>query len=309
MSILIICNNKDPKPWSNALKKELPDTKISIFPDVRNKDEVEFAICWKPDNNVLKAFTKIKAIQSLGASVEHIFDSNKINKEVQVSRIIDPQLSHDMYEFLLAISLNHIRKLSLYKVQQNMNKWEQQSYQNIKSTTVSILGAGKIGGYVAANFAKVGFVVQTWSEEVVNIPLVNSFYEDNGLKSLLKNTDILINLLPLTNKTRGILNKKLLLKLKKAAYLINVGRGPHLVNEDLLDLLDNNHLSGASLDVFDEEPLPDNHTFWKHPKISVTPHIASLTNTKTAVQQIVENYKRLKNDKPLLNTVSLQRGY
>ena len=309
MSILIICNNKDPKPWANALKIELPDTKISIFPDVQNKEDVEFAICWKPDNNVLKAFTNIKAIQSLGASVEHIFDNNKIEKEVQVSRIIDPQLSHDMYEFLLAISLNHIRKLGFYKLQQNMNKWEQHSYQNIKSTTVSILGAGKIGGYVAANFAKVGFVVQTWSEEVVNIPLVNSFYEDNGLKSLLKNTDILINLLPLTNKTRGILNKKLLLKLKKAAYLINVGRGPHLVNEDLLDLLDNNHLSGASLDVFDEEPLPDNHPFWKHPKISVTPHIASLTNTNTAVKQIVGNYKRLEKGEELLNIVSHERGY
>jgi len=309
MSILIICNNKDPQPWADALKKELPDVGINIFPDIKNVKDVEFAICWKPGTNVLQAFTNIKAVQSLGASVEHIFDTNIIDKNVQVSRIIDPQLSHDMYEFLLSISLNHLRKLNLYKVQQNLNKWEQHSYENIKSTTVSILGAGKIGGYVAANFAKVGFVVQTWSEEVVNIPLVKSFYEDGGLKSLLNNSDILINLLPLTNKTRGILNRELLLKLKKGSYLINVGRGPHLVNEDLMELLSQNHLSGASLDVFDEEPLPDNHPFWNHPKINVTPHIASLTNTKTAVQQIVENFNRLQKGIPLLNVVSHQKGY
>lgn len=309
MSILIICNNKDPKPWADALKKELPGTEINIYPDVQDKEKVEFAICWKPDNNVLKPFTNIKAIQSLGASVEHIFDTNEIDYNIQVSRIIDPQLSHDMYEFLLAITLNHLRKLSLYEVQQNQKKWEQHSYQNIKSTTVSILGAGKIGGYVAANFAKIGFDVQTWSEEIVNIPSVNSFYEDDGLQSMLKDTDVLINLLPLTKKTKGILNKKLLLKLKKDAYLINVGRGPHLVNDDLLNLLSQNHLSGAFLDVFDEEPLPQNHTFWNHPKISITPHVASLTNTNTAVQQIVENYNRLKNDKPLLNLVSHERKY
>ncbi|MFC2097184.1 2-hydroxyacid dehydrogenase [Bacteroidota bacterium] len=309
MSILIISNNKDPKPWADALKKELPDTEINIFPEVTDEDEVEFAICWKPDNNVLKNFPNIKAIQSLGASVEHIFDTNEIERNVQISRIIDPQLSHDMYEFLLAITMNHLRKLKLYNNQQDKKKWEQHSYRNIQTSTVSILGAGKIGGYVAANFAKVGFNVQTWSEEVVNIHSVNSFYEDDGLENMLGNTDILINLLPLTKETKGILNKTNLLKLKQGAYLINVGRGPHLLNEDLVELLSKKHLSGAFLDVFNEEPLPKDDFLWEHPGISITPHIASLTNINTAVNQIVENYKRLKDGKYLLNLVSHKKGY
>ncbi len=309
MSILVICNNKDPEPWCVSLQKKLPDVSISIFPEIKNKDSVEFAICWKPENNVLRKFPNIKAIQSLGASVEHIFETNLIDTKIQVSRIVDPQLSVDMFEFLLAITLNQLKNLHIYNNQNSEKIWEQHSYQSIKSTTVSILGLGKIGAHVASNFLRTGFIVQGWALPEIDIPEVKIFSGKGGLKNMMAVTDVLINILPLTNETRGILNKNNLQNLKKGAFLINVGRGPHLVNEDLVYLLNNNHISGASIDVFDEEPLPLDHMFWNNPKIHITPHVASLTNINTAVDQIVQNYIRLKESKPLLNLVSHEKGF
>jgi len=214
-----------------------------------------------------------------------------------------------MFEFLLALSMNHLRDIDQYKKQEAQKKWDQLAYRNISSTYISILGAGKIGGHVAAEFAKTGFEVQTWSEDKVDIPEVKNSVGEDGLSEMLRTTDILINLLPLTKKTKGLLNKKLLINIKKGAYLINVGRGPHLEENDLLELLNSGHLSGAALDVFDQEPLPDGHVFWDHPGISITPHVASLTNIDTAVDQIVANYKRLQNEEDLLNTVSHEKGY
>jgi glyoxylate/hydroxypyruvate reductase A len=157
MSILIVCNNKDPDPWTKAIKQKLPDTEIQIFPKVSNTENIDFALCWKPGNNVLQSFKSIKAVQSLGASVEHIFDTNSINPDVQVSRIVDPQLSQDMFEFLLALTMNHLRDLDQYTNSKAQKQWEQLPYGNIDSTCISILGAGKIGGHVAAEFAKMGF--------------------------------------------------------------------------------------------------------------------------------------------------------
>jgi len=309
MSILIICNNKDPEPWQKSLRKKLPGTSISIYPDVKDKDSIELAICWKPANNVLENFPNLKAVQSLGASVEHIFDTNNIDKLIQVTRIIDPQLSVDMFEFLLAISLNHIKNLKTYFHQNLRKEWKQHPYLSINECTISIMGLGKIGGYVAKNFSKTGFLVQGWALPGTNIKGVKVFSGKNGLIKMLSNTDILINILPLTKETKGILNKKLLMNIKKGAFLINVGRGPHLVNKDLLGLLNDNHLSGASLDVFDEEPLPEDSILWNKPKINITPHVASLTNINTAVEQIVDNYRRLKSGRPLKNLVSHESGF
>ena len=253
------------------------------------------------------SFTKLK--KSLGASVEHIFDTNTIKPDVQVARIVDPQLSQDMFEFLLAICMNHLRGLDTFRKQQARKEWKQHGYRNINSCCISLLGAGKIGSHVAAEFARSGFKVQTWSEEPVDIQGVKSIVGSEGLLEMLGVTEILINLLPLTRRTRGLLDKNFLGQLKQGAYLINAGRGSHLVEEDLLELLKTGQLSGAALDVFDDEPLPSNHVFWDHPGISITPHVASLTNINTAVDQIVDNYMRLKNGEALINQVSREKGY
>ena len=309
MSILIIFENKDSKPWEKALKDKLPNTSIEVYPNVKDSTAVDFVICWKPKARILEQFPNVKVIQSVGASIDHIINSQNISKNTVITRIIDKQLSSDMWEFLLAVVLSEIKNIPIYIAQQKATIWKQHQYQSIHNTTIAILGLGSIGGLVAENFADLGFKVKGWSTSKKEISTIQSFVGEHEFEEFLEKSNFLINLLPLTKETEGILNSKMLQKLTKGTFLINVGRGEHLIDEDLIQLIDDSHLSGALLDVFNEEPLPKNHPFWKHPKIQITPHVASLTNIKSAINQVTENYVRFINNQELLNTVSIKKGY
>lgn len=309
MSILIIFENKDPQPWKKILEEKLPQTTINIYPHVQDKSTVDFAICWKPENNTFTQFPNLKVAQSVGAAIDHITTSQPIDEHITITRIVDKQLSSDMWEFLLSAVLSQIKNISTYAEQQTFNTWKPHEYQSIHHTTISILGLGKIGGFVAEKFAKMGFKVNGWSNSKKEITNVKSYAGKGEFDMFLPQSDFLINLLPLTNETEGIINKNMLEKLPKGSFLINVGRGEHLVEKDLIELLDSSHLSGALLDVFREEPLPESHPFWQHSKVQITPHIASTTNVKSAVNQVVENYERFAKNEKLLNIVSPKKGY
>jgi glyoxylate/hydroxypyruvate reductase len=309
MSIVIIFNNKDPKPWAQTLKEKLPQTAISIYPEVAHPASVTFAICWKADKNVLLNFPNLAVVQSVGASIDHIVKNQTIQKNQIITRIVDDNLSNDMWEFLLAAVMSNLKNLDIYGRKKEDKKWEPSQYTTIKNTKISILGLGQIGALVAEKFASLGFDVHGWSLSEKNIKNVACHAGQNELKAFLKNTDFLINLLPLTAETENFLNKNVLKQLKKGGFLINVGRGEHLVEQDLVELLDENYLSGALLDVFRIEPLPKDHIFWTHPKIQITPHIASLTNIESATTQIAENYKNHTSGKALRHIVSLEKGY
>lgn len=309
MSILIVYDNEEAQEWANVFRKEIPEAKVEVYPDVADVNAVDFIVCWKPQDGVFAQFPQLKVAQSLGAGVEHIFDTQNLGADVQVTRIVDPMLSSDMWEYLLAVTLNHLKQLSLYRDQAKEGLWKPHRYKTIAETTVSILGLGQIGCFVAKAFAQLGFVVQGWSRTPKDIEGVRCSHGKDNLPTLLGQTDVLLNILPLTGQTLGILCRENLQHLKSNAYLINVGRGGHLVEKDLLELLDEGRIAGATLDVLSEEPLPSSHPFWRHPKIDVTPHIASLTNIKTATQQIVDNYRNFKTGQPLLNLVSKERGY
>lgn len=309
MSVLLLFENKDVRPWAKILKAKLSHTKVEVYPDVVDAATVDFVICWKPKKNVLKQFPNIKLIQSVGASVDHIINTQTIHDNTKISRIVDKNLSHDMWEFVLAVVLTRLKNTETYQSQQREKVWQQHTYRALNETTVAILGLGKIGAYVAEKFAQLGMKVKGWSNSEKTISNVESFIGKEELGLCLKEADFLINLLPLTRKTKDILNKTTLQQLPTHAYLINVGRGEHLVESDLLELLNSSHLSGALLDVFRTEPLPKDHPFWNHPKIQLTPHVASLTNIESATNQIVENYNRLVNNKEFLNSVSLKKAY
>ncbi len=309
MSIVLIFENKDPNPWVNALKTKLPNTKIEVYPDVKNTNDVDFAICWKPKKDVLSRFSNIKVIQSVGASIEHITSTQTIKENTQITRIVDEQLSNDMWEFLLSTVLSELKNSRSYLENQQQIIWQQQAYETINNTTISILGLGQIGGFVAEKFAQIGFNVNGWSNSEKQILNVKSYHGEEQFDAFLNQTDFLINLLPLTKKTKGILNKNTFKKLPKTASVINVGRGEHLIEDDLIQMLDAGELSSAFLDVFINEPLPKTHPFWMHRKVQITPHVASLTNVETAAEQVIENYKLFLNNKTLNNVVSLTKGY
>jgi glyoxylate/hydroxypyruvate reductase A len=309
MSILCIFENKNVDPWKKALTEKLPAATIEVYPDVKDALAVDFVICWKPKNKVFEQFPNIKVVQSVGASIAHITASQTIHKDQIITRVVDEKLSNDMWEFLITIVLSELKNTRSYTAQQATGIWQQQRYRSIQNTTVSILGLGSIGGFVAEKFAQMGFHVKGWSTSNKELLKVQSYAGKQAFDAFLKNTDFLINLLPLTESTKNILNKAVFQKLPKNAFLINVGSGAHVVVADLIDQLNRNQLAGAFLDVFREEPLPKAHPFWKHPKIQITPHVASLTNVDSATDQISENYRRFLKKEALLNVVSLKKGY
>ncbi|MDZ7880546.1 MAG: glyoxylate/hydroxypyruvate reductase A [Saprospiraceae bacterium] len=309
MSIVIIFNNKDPKPWANILQQKLPDVNIDIYPNVKNKENVVFALCWKPEKGVLAQFPNLSVVQSVGASVDNVINGQQIGAHIAVTRIVDPQLTADMFEYLLTGIMNYLKNTNAYFLDKNHKIWQQKPYKTIPNTTVCVLGLGELGAYAATKLSALGFKTKGWSKSEKNLPNIACFHGKNGLKQALKGTDVLINLLPFTTETENILGLDNLKRLNKGGFLINVGRGQHLVDDDLIHLLENQHLSGALLDVFREEPLPENHPFWHNEKITITPHVASLTNVGTASNGVVENYRRFQRKEKLLNVVSVSKGY
>ena len=215
MSISIICNEHYARNWSKALKEKLPDEEIEIYPHISDNEKVEFAAVWKAPAGLLSEFPNLKVVQSLGAGVEHIFGSQKLNEKVTIARIVDPQLSEDMWEYCLMHVLNYLKNTRIYFQNEIKKEWNQIRYKNIKDTTVSFMGLGKIGGYVAQKFSEIGFKVNGWSNSEKKLKGVKSYFGKIGFEKMLNDTDVLINLLPLTSDTIGTLNKSNLLKLKK----------------------------------------------------------------------------------------------
>ncbi len=309
MSIALLLNHANSEVWKEVLQKKLPEAKIEVFPDVSDLNSIEFVLAWKAEKGTLSSFPNLKAIQSNGASVSHIFSIYDVPDHIQVSRIVDHRLSDDMFEHVLAVIMKELKNLEKY-AQDKANKiWKKRQYRGIENTVITILGAGVIGQHVASRLSNLGFNLNVWSRSPKTIPKVNSITRDVDLHNVLSKTDFLVDILPLTAFTTGIIDLTMLSHLKRGAYFINVGRGEQLKEDDLLSALDKKLISGASLDVFHEEPLPEDHPFWEHPDIEITPHVASMTNIDSATDLIAKNYLRMKNNEKLLHCVEKQKGY
>lgn len=306
---LVIINTKGVEPWVSALKQIDPDLDIRIFPNDSNRKEIDFALTWRHPMGIFKDYPNLKCISSMGAGVDHLLKDKDLPTGVAITRLVDPYLAEDMAEFVLALIMNHLRDLNAFKIKQTQAIWKPSEYLRIQDVNVGIMGVGAIGKTVALQLQKLGFNVHGWARTSKNIQNLKVYTGSEGLPEFLKQSNILVCILPLTPETKGIINSSTLKQLPKNAFVINVGRGEHVVDKDLMRLLSEGHLSGASLDVFNTEPLPTNSPLWNHPRINITPHIASLTNPISVAPQIVENYHRMKENKPLLNLVSLDRGY
>lgn len=308
MSVAIIFNQKPIDDWFDKLAELLPETKVEIYPEIENPNDVEFIVTWKPHVGYVNEFPNLKVVQSVGAGIDHLLHT-PIPSTINITRIVDPALKHDMFEHVLTCVLTSIKNILPYYKAQLEKNWQPTSYKTIAETTVTILGLGEIGNDVATKFVNLGFTVKGWSNSSKNIEGVESFSGLNELENAISQTDFIINILPLTAQTEGILNEQFFEFCSDNTVLINVGRGGHLVENDLLTAIKNNKIKEAYLDVFIEEPLPENHPFWTNSQVYVTPHIASMTNANTALEQVADNYKRMKNEETLLNQVSMERGY
>lgn len=308
MSILIVSQNRDPQSWVETLKSKNSDLDIQVYPDVERPDEVEFAISWKHPESIYQNYPNLKVIASMGAGVNHILKDDNLPKDVKVTRIVDEQLTKDMSDFVLLQCLAATRNLFKHWQDQKSKIWDVKSYQTPENTTVGVMGYGNLGQAAGEKLHKNRFKVIGFANSSKEINGI-SVYGKANIDDFLSQTDILVCLLPVTSATKGILNQNLFKKLKPNAYIINVARGEHLVDEDLISAIDEGILSGASLDVFQDEPLPESHQFWSHSKIQVTPHIASMTDPNSVAEQLLTNFENMKSGEDLIHEVDVEKGY
>ncbi|MBZ9787670.1 glyoxylate/hydroxypyruvate reductase A [Psychroflexus sp. CAK57W] len=308
MSIVLVSTARAPEKWASTLKGKNKSLDIQIYPDVQRPEDIEFAISWKHPEGLYQSYPNLKVIASMGAGVNHILKDENLPEGVKVTRIVDDQLTKDMSHFVLLQCLAVSRNLFTHLQDQESKTWKVKSYQTPEKTSVGIMGYGVLG-QAAGNVLKAnGFDVKGYANSSKIVDGVKVFGAEEQ-DEFLENTQVLVCLLPVTSETKGVLNLEVFKKLKPDGYLVNVARGEHVVEADLISAIDQGVIKGASLDVFQEEPLPESHPFWSHPRIQITPHVASMTDPESVANQLLENYKRMKNGDSLLNEVDVNRGY
>jgi|SRR5690554_188491 len=295
--------------WVPALKRHLEGREIRLWPDLGEVQDIEYALVWDPPPGLLASLPNLKAIFSVGAGVDHIAADPERPKHLPVIRMVEEGLTAGMTEYVVMQVLYHHRDMLAYRHQAAEKIWREIPAVPAHQRRIGILGLGVLGQDAARMLVRFGFDVAGWSRTPKEIEGVTCFHGPEGLDQMLARTDILVCLLPLTPATRGILNGELFAKLPRGACLINVGRGGHQVERDLLEALDSGQLREATLDVFEEEPLPADSPLWSHPQVIVTPHIASMTMPETAAKAVGENIKRMEAGLPPLNVVDFERGY
>ncbi len=313
MALLFSSKNDDPDEWRAALAKELPDLDFRVWtPDGKGGDDpadIEYALVWGPEKGALKAFPNLKAIFSLGAGVNHLMDGRDLPPGVPVVRLVDPEMTRGMSEYVAYWVLHYHRLFGDYARIVENKGWDRLAQTGAQDRRVGIMGLGVMGLDAVERLRPFGFDVRGWSRSEKALEGVTTFHGTEGLTPFLERTEILVCLLPLTPETAGIINAGAISQLPKGAVVINAARGGHVVDEDLIEALDGGHLSAATLDVFHTEPLPDDHPFWAHPKITVTPHMASLTVPATAAKAVAENIRRMEKGEPPEPIVEMTLGY
>ncbi len=321
MALLFSSTWDDTGRWRDALSLELPDLEFRewTLPGEDNGETggedggdpaaIEYALVWGPKKGALKAFPNLKAIFSLGAGVDHLMDGRDLPDGVPVVRLVDPGLTRGMAEYVIYWVLHYHRRFGDYARMTAEGTWEMLPQADTRARRVGIMGLGVMGAAAVAKLGGLEFDVAGWSRGPRDMDGVETFHGAGGLGPFLARTEILVCLLPLTPETAGIIGAETLGQLPEGAVVINAARGGHVIDEDLLAALETGHIAAATLDVFHQEPLPDDHLFWEHPKVTVTPHVASLTVPETAALAVAENIRRIRAGEAPEPIVDPETGY
>ena len=276
MNILFASTKEKPEFWFPLLQKRLPDDRFFGWPD-NNGGDIDVAVVATHPKGALAGLPKLKLIQSLWMGVENIVNDPDLPKGVPVARLIDPGMVAAMGETAIAYVLDWHRHFWCYRQFQKDKVWKRRKQYLASDRTVGILGLGELGGSIALKLRAMGFNVAGWSRRPKSLEGIHC---STDIEDVARRSDVLICLLPLTEKTRATINSKILSLVKKDGCLINLARGGHVVMADLISALDSGHLAHAYLDVFEPEPLPADSPLWAHPGITLTPHIAALTEPR-----------------------------
>lgn len=308
-AIAYISRDTDGQLWKKAFEAALGPVDFRTLDHLGDKADVEIVLAWKPPSGLIASFPNVKMIVSLGMGVDHLLADDRLPEGVPITRIMDDGLVGQMSEYALYWALRHHRDIDKYAASQRARQWKPEEFVDTIHRRVGVLGLGTIGQDTAGKFAALGFPTAGWSRTQKTLLGIETFHGPDGLTQVLAQSDILINVLPLTRDTRGIMDAKAFAALPRGAYFINMARGGHVNDEALLAALESGHLSGAALDVFNTEPLPTDHAYWNHPKVHVTPHIAGATNPRTASPGVIENIKNVRAGRALINRIDPKSGY
>lgn len=313
MDILFYSPSDNAAPWIERIQRALPLARVRAWqPD--DHAHADYAIVWRPAPDVLRARTSLRAIFNLGAGVDAILDLHRehpgaLPHGVPIVRLEDSGMATQMAEYATYAVLRHMRRFGEYEKQQARGEWMRIEPYARDEFAVAVLGLGQLGAYVARTLAGFGLPVRGFSRSPKSLDGVATYQGDDGFVSCLAGARALINLLPNTPATRGILNRKTFSLLADDAIVVNLARGAHLVDEDLFGALDAGTLGAAMLDVFHVEPLPPDHPFWSHPRITITPHVSALTLMEESVVQIAAKIESLERGETISGVVALERGY
>ncbi|MDA8445824.1 2-hydroxyacid dehydrogenase [Paracidovorax valerianellae] len=296
------------RQWAGVFRERAPEIDFRIWPDIGDAAQVRFLAAWEPPQDLATRFPQLQVLFSSGAGVDQ-FDFAALPPALPVVRMVEPGIVQGMVEYVTHAVLGLHRDMPQYRRQQQQGEWRALPVRPASSRRVGVLGLGSLGQAVLEQLRGLGFDCAGWSRSRHDIGGVQCHAGPQELPAFLARTDVLVCLLPLTDATRGFLNKDLFAQLPEGAGLVHVGRGPHLVEADLLAALAVGQIGDAVLDVADPEPLPPSHAFWRHPRIQLTPHIASMTQPLSAAGVVIDNLRRFHAGEPMVGLVDRSRGY
>lgn len=306
IKLILYAGAWDVAPWRDALARDLPDATVLPWP---TDEQADYAAVWAPPLAMFEQQRSLRAVFSLGAGVDHLVPVMPALRGTAVVRIEDAGMADQMVEYALLAALMKHRRWSTYVAQQSTRRWQRFDARPRRELVVGVMGLGVLGGAVARALADFGYTVRGWSRRARALDGVRTFAGEGELAAFLAPCELLVDMLPLTPETESLLDRRVLSMLPRGAALVNVARGKHLVEEDLVALLDEGHLDGATLDVFREEPLPDASALWRHPKVTVTPHVAAISVPDRCVAQVAEKIARFEAGLAVTGLVDLDGKY
>lgn len=313
MRILFAMTDKEPEPWVSAIRSALPNSDVRVWA-ANDVEHADYALVWKPVPAVLRGRSGLKAIFNMGAGVDGILDlvaadPAAVSDAVPIYRIEDAGMASQMVEYATYATLRYFRRFDEYERQQRKGVWKPLAVHAARDFTVGVLGLGSLGASVARKLASFGFRVRGYSRSPKSIEGVQCFSGSGNIDPFLEGVHVLVNLLPNTPQTSGVLNSRTFSRLVRGAYIVNLARGTHLVEEDLIVAIREGQIAGATLDVFRSEPLTNDHPFWQDSAITITPHISAQTRLEESVGQVAEKIGEVERGRIPSGRVDLLRGY
>ncbi len=306
MKLLFCCAGTKPEPWIAGLRAALPAAEVAVWEP--GAPAADYAVVWAPPQAFLDEQPGLRAVFNIGAGVDALLKL-RLPPTARVVRLDDAGMSVQMAEYVCHAVIRHFREFDGYEADVRQGRWSYRKPRSRADFAVGVMGLGVLGSRVAQALRVFEFPVNGWSRSPKALDGVRGFSGREGFNDFLAASRVLVNLLPLTPDTQDILSRDTLSRLQPGGYVINVARGAHLVDEDLLALLDEGHLAGATLDVFRTEPLPAGHPFWTHPSIAVTPHTSARTLRDESIAQIAGKIRALEQGEPIAGIVDPVRGY